>query len=231
MGTKLSDLTEATALTDADELYVNDGGTSKRITKANLATELGTEVARKQVHPESGGFIALLGGANTDTKTLSGLAGTSSSYFMPFTINREIVISHISQDVVTSQAAATRKTGIYTSVAGVPDTLVTNSAASFDMTTATYVTVAFSGNVTLVPGAYWFGWMSNVAGTAVRGFDEVHGMFSGFVSPGVSIHEDLLMFRNNSGAVYGDWPTTTAGTTTGGGGAGKDPPYVIGTVV
>lgn len=34
---KLSALTEMTELTQADELYVNDGGTSKRITHANLA--------------------------------------------------------------------------------------------------------------------------------------------------------------------------------------------------
>jgi len=34
--TKLSALTEATTVGDADEFYVNDSGTSKRITKANL---------------------------------------------------------------------------------------------------------------------------------------------------------------------------------------------------
>ena len=33
---KLSALTEATAATTADELYVNDGGTSKKITFDNL---------------------------------------------------------------------------------------------------------------------------------------------------------------------------------------------------
>jgi hypothetical protein len=37
---KLSALTEATALTDADEFYVNDSGTSKRITAVNLGPEL-----------------------------------------------------------------------------------------------------------------------------------------------------------------------------------------------
>lgn len=45
--TKLSALTAATALGSTDELYVNDGGTSKRITFANLSKTVVTDQTAK----------------------------------------------------------------------------------------------------------------------------------------------------------------------------------------
>ena len=71
--TKLSNLTEVTTLSDTDEFYVNNGGTSKRFTKASLEADINPATAAKLATART---IALIGDV-TGSTTFDGSANAT----------------------------------------------------------------------------------------------------------------------------------------------------------
>ncbi len=76
---KVSDLTETTTITDADEFWINDGGTSKRITKANLEGDLAIAASQLSDVTSTAAELNILDGVTSTTAELNILDGVTST--------------------------------------------------------------------------------------------------------------------------------------------------------
>ena len=213
--TKLSALTEATALTDADELYVNDGGTSKRATVATLKDTIGGPNGRFFVPGQT--YVPLLG--YDDSSQNDDFSGSSSAYYFPFYISTTITISHLSVEIYSAGTASSRKFAIFThGTDNLPDALVTNSGITVDMTSAVLVTSALAANITLNAGTwYWLGSMNTSGGGLIRSFNHDFGFWVDFKSIGTTIQGDVVGWVTESTTSYANFPPATVPAVTEGG--------------
>ncbi len=76
---KVSDLTETTTITDADEFWINDGGTSKRITKANLEGDLAIAASQLSDVTSTAAEINILDGVTSTATELNLLDGVTAT--------------------------------------------------------------------------------------------------------------------------------------------------------
>lgn len=154
--TKLSALTEVTALATTDELYVNDAGVSKRITAANAGTSLATLAAGKQTiwvpagamtlrttnGPSSGSLELATNDVMVKTLDFSGATseGAQFTVAMPKSWNE----STITAQFIWSHAATTTNFGVVFALAG----LAVSNDDAMDAAFGTAVSVADTGGTT-----------------------------------------------------------------------------------
>lgn len=226
---KISALTEATELSDTDELLVNDSGTSKRVTVATVrgGGSTTTAISTKAINGAATGYFPLLGGRRDST--LNDSFTSEDQYFFGFTIGAEVTISHLSVDCIAATASATRKLAIFNAS---DMTLVSNSTAEFDLGTTGYKTVALAANATLPVGDYYLGSRNSVSGTTqVRCFDHDDAVSPGITNPGGTIHFKMASWAlNNSPVAYASWPPATETISSYSNGS-QNPPWIIATVV
>lgn len=144
--TKISALPAASAVLAADECAVNEAGTSKKVTAAQVATYVGSTI----MLPQRGGgtFYYCTPGSNTGAFTLV----QNSLYAIPFYVPTTTTYVSIGVGGAIG-AAVTLRLGIYSdNGAGVPGALVgdygrvSGAAVGFH---------AISISQTLTPGWYW----------------------------------------------------------------------------
>lgn len=164
--TKLSALTAVTALTDADELYVNDGGTSKKITALNAAESVNPFKMTVHRTLESGGSAWVMAGfAVGDGWGSSGIGSTVSNssngvYVLPVFLPEGEEVDALSVRVNTaSDGDATVEAALYDleGLAGTTFARLTGIASASVTTTGSKVMVLGASYTTVKSGWYFVG--------------------------------------------------------------------------
>jgi len=198
--TKISDLTETTALAGTEELVVADGGTSKKVTAANV---LGyTNVT----HPPrvTGRYYGSPKQGQVGTRALT----ADRIYHVLIPVPEAITITRIGVDVTTAAASTIIRLGIYTvGTDGLPDALVLD-AGTVDSSSTGFKEITVSQ---ALQGQYYFCAVSDGTPTVraqnvsyIQGDDDL-----GFSSPSTRCLTGIYESSLGSGAL----PSTSASST------------------
>ena len=183
---KLSALTEATALTDADELYVNDGGTSKRATWATVRSATGKQldgwsttrfsISTVTAHVTLGPYIA----------KGSSIAVTPGAILLGFSYCHGGTPGTVMINVVSTNTAGDDAYFVLYNydAEGLPTTLA-NSWGPIDVASAGVKTLSGPETETIVEGWYWAGIFcptGNTSSPTFTGGEAAMAPFSGAAS-------------------------------------------------
>ena len=215
--TKLSALTEATALTDADEIYINDGGTSKRATVATLKDTVGITAAVDNTRVDTGvRFLQMVGNVNMGTSQMS-----AGFYYLYLGYVPAQTPGSISIDITTGTASGSAYVVIYDidPTDGLPSTLNT-SWGPFSTTSTGIVTLTSQVQSVDSSGWYYVGILTdntNAGPVTLRSFDRVyaHTLFGGTGTSeggGIQIDDNDVTPSADISALNTWW---TASTNTG----------------
>ena len=151
--TKLSALTETTTLASSDEIYVNDGGASRR---AQIKTLFGQfPLVQRWISGQYYFGHHFLGDATANVT----LTAADRIYASPFILAEETAIDRISIAVTTGAAGNARLGIYYDDGNGNPGALLVDGG-TVDVSSVANVEVTISQ--TLAPGQYWTAMVSDV---------------------------------------------------------------------
>ena len=218
MGTKVSALTEATALTDADELYVNDGGTSKRATVATLKDTVGITAAVDNTRLSAGVRNLALSPSQKSTTPFN-----AGDYRLVLAEVPAQTPSTVSVEITATAASSNLYVVVYAPdpTDGLPGVLAVEWGP-FDVSAGTDISLTSQVEVLAAAGWYWVGGFAPTANSnapTMRTFDKLF-TGGGTLFGGTAANETLGVLKISSGdetpsadlsAVTG-WTSASSGT-------------------
>lgn len=137
---KLSALTEATSIASDDEVYVNDSGTSKKITAGNLASSLET-IGNYTTNSALASYIA-----KTDYGAQALLVTTNTALPYTYNVTEETVVGRVTSGNVTGIDPSSVRQQITVCTTSNYILVLTDRGKIVEMTTATVNTVVIPTN-------------------------------------------------------------------------------------